>query len=85
MQSTGEKQQLTSTNKMVDENLIKRLENFKASMDFKGKYFDGDRQAEKYEGFGTEKPPKTVNDADQTNLEARCLTNFMPLVSFDTP
>ena len=46
MQSTGEKQQLTSTNKMVDENLIKRLENFKASMDFKGKYFDGDRQAQ---------------------------------------
>ena len=34
MQSTWEKQQLTSTNKMVDENLIKRLENFKASMEF---------------------------------------------------
>ena len=31
---------------MVDENLIKRLENFKSSMDFKGKYFDGDRQAQ---------------------------------------
>ena len=40
MQSTGEKQQFTWTNKMVDE-LISTLENF---MEFKGKYVDKDRQ-----------------------------------------
>ena len=39
MQSTGEKQQYTWTNKMLDD-LIISLENFKILMEFKAKYFD---------------------------------------------
>ena len=45
MQSAGEKQQLTWTKNMVDD-LISCFENFKASMEFKAKYFNGDRQAQ---------------------------------------
>lgn len=45
MQSTGEKQQFLWTNEMMDASIIS-LENFKALMEFKGKYFDGDRQAQ---------------------------------------
>ena len=45
MLSTGEKQQFTWISKMVDD-LIRSLENFKAFMEFKGKYFDGDRQSQ---------------------------------------
>ena len=45
MQSTGERQQFTWTNKVVD-GLISNIENFKALslMEFKGKQFDEDRQ-----------------------------------------
>ena len=53
-------------------------------MNIKGKYFEGDRQAQwtilqqelckKYEGFGPEVFLKTVNNANQTDLKARCLT-----------
>ena len=78
-----EKQQFTCTHKMMDD-LICSVENFKALIEFKGKYFDGDRQAQwtvpqkelckNYEGFGTEEFLKTANEADQTNLEARYLT-----------
>ena len=39
LQNTGIKQQSAWTNKMVDD-LIIRLETFKALMEFKGKYFD---------------------------------------------
>ena len=47
MQSTGERQQFTWTNKMVDD-VISSTENFKASslIEFKGKYLDGERQAQ---------------------------------------
>ena len=45
MQSTGEKQQFLWTNEMMHASIIS-LENFKALMEFKGKYFDGDRQAQ---------------------------------------
>ena len=45
MLSTGEKQQFTWISKIVDD-LIRSLENFKAFMEFKGKYFDGDRQSQ---------------------------------------
>lgn len=46
MQSTGEKQQFLWTNEMMNASIIS-LENFKALMEFKGKYFDfGDRQAQ---------------------------------------
>ena len=42
LQNTGIKQQFAWTNKMADD-LIIRLDTFKALMEFKGKYFDGDR------------------------------------------
>lgn len=42
MQITGEKQQFIWTDKMVDD-LSRSLENVKALLEFKGKYFDGDR------------------------------------------
>ena len=44
MQSAGEKQQFKRTNKMVDDYLISSLENFKALLDFKGKYFDIEKE-----------------------------------------
>ena len=52
-------------------------------MEFKGKYLDGDRQAQltvlkkklyKKQGFGTDELLRIANDVDQTDLEARCLT-----------
>ena len=42
MQNTEVKQQFAWTNKIVDD-LIIRLENFKALMEFKAKYLEGDR------------------------------------------
>ena len=45
MQITGEKQQFIWTNKMVDD-LSRSLENVKALLEFEGKYFDRDRQAQ---------------------------------------
>ena len=42
MQSAGEKQQFPPTNTMVDD-LISSFKNIKALMEFKGKYFSGDR------------------------------------------
>ena len=83
MQSTGEKQQFSWTNKMVND-LISSIENFKALIEFKGKYSDGDRQAqwkalqkelfEKYKDFGTKELLKITNDAEQTDLQAKSLT-----------
>ena len=53
-------------------------------MEFKRNYFHGDRQAQKTvlqkelckkcKGFGAEELLKTENDANQTKLEASCLT-----------
>ena len=42
LQNTGVKQQFAWTNKIVDD-LIIRFENFKALMEFRSTYFDGDR------------------------------------------
>ena len=83
MQSTREKQQFSWANKMVND-LISSLENFKALIEFKGKYFDRDRQAQwkvlqkelckKYKDFGTTELLKITNDAEETDLEANSLT-----------
>ena len=82
MQSTGEKQQFIWTNTMVE--LPDSLGHFKASMEYKGKYSDGDMQVqklvlqkelcEKYGSFGTEQLLKTASDTDQTDLAARHFT-----------
>ena len=46
MQSTGEKQQFTQPNKMLDY-LISRLENLKILMEFEAKYFEKDRYSQR--------------------------------------
>ena len=45
LQNTGLKQHFTSTSKILDD-LIIRLENFKALMEFKVKYFDVDKNTQ---------------------------------------
>ena len=45
LQTTGLKQHFTSTSKILD-GLIIRFENFKALMEFKAKYFDGDKNTQ---------------------------------------
>ena len=45
MLRTGEKQRFLWTNKMMNE-LISRLEDFKALIGFQSSYFDGDRQTQ---------------------------------------
>ena len=66
----GEKQ-CTWTNKMMDD-LISSAENCKTLMEFEGKYYR--KNYVKNMRVLGRKFLKTENDADQTNLEARCLT-----------
>ena len=69
MQSTGEKQ-FTLTNIIAD-NLVSSLKNFNVLMEFKKRYYG--KSCVKNE-FRTEEFLKTTNDADQNDLETRCLT-----------
>ena len=83
MLRTGEKQWFLWTNKMMNE-LISRLEDFKALIGFQSSYFDGDRQTQyserimwKHKSFGTEKYLKTAIDTDKTDFMAKqtlCIT-----------
>ena len=70
MQSTGEKQQFTWTNKMVDE-LISTLENFMEFMLTKtDKYKKRSymKNCKNYGGFGTKELLKIENDDGKTDL-----------------
>ena len=69
MQSTGEKQ-FTSTNIIAD-NLISSLKNVNVLLEFKKRNYG--KGCVKNE-FRTEELLKTTNDADQSDLETRCLT-----------